>query len=364
MTNTSLSIGIKKTASWTLSQSLALDSNVNLDLLKQLNIVEEICCYLCCCCFKKMDFMETQFPLDNNLKRIFNDLTDLKLRSCTQATSFCVNCFNQIQDFNDFRKISIAKQQKFEEIIEDGGDLCDISALKLEILNLHENETKTFKQERISNTLSSNDDDWLPSRAAETDDDFFPETIKLKPRKQNKLKKEMDQKGNFECEQCSFISVYERTMVRHTKTFHSDQPVNKKKKKKQVCPFCGKLLTGCISTHIMLVHDKVRKFFCDLCDFSSLKRSAMEIHMWKRHMPVTVKCKLCTFQTKTACLLKSHVKNLHDSNRQKDNVCHICNRAFYKKSYLQEHISRIHKKEKNVSCEICNRRFFNKECLR
>jgi uncharacterized Zn-finger protein len=71
-------------------------------------------------------------------------------------------------------------------------------------------------------------------------------------------------------------------------------------------------------------HTKINSHCCDLCDFSSHKKS----------------------------FLQRHFKNVHLGNN--NFKCDDCDISFSRNAYLQTHIESIHKKIKRFACDLCD----------
>lgn len=83
------------------------------------------------------------------------------------------------------------------------------------------------------------------------------------------------------------------------------------------------------------------------------------------HLPKSVKCSLCEFETITMERLKRHIKNQHEV---KENIvfftCSVpeCKKVFKNKFNLQCHVKRCHEGEVKFNCGApgCPRSFFSK----
>jgi KRAB domain-containing zinc finger protein len=122
----------------------------------------------------------------------------------------------------------------------------------------------------------------------------------------------------YSCDLCDY-STYKRDHLEvHSNGVHLD-------KKRFRCDHCDKafLQKGSLTIHINSIHNKIKKYWCDLCDFSSYGRQMLEVHY-----------------------------NVH-LNKKDSYQCDVCDKAFSKKGSLNNH-NRIHKKLKRYSCELCS----------
>jgi uncharacterized Zn-finger protein len=73
-----------------------------------------------------------------------------------------------------------------------------------------------------------------------------------------------------------------------------------------------------------MANEKIKRFWCDVCDYSSYYRARLENH------------------SKTVYLGK------------KDFKCDICVQAFSQKGSLKIHVNAVHKKLTRFSCDLCD----------
>ena len=90
-----------------------------------------------------------------------------------------------------------------------------------------------------------------------------------------------------------------------------------------------------------------------------------DISIKKNKKKKAYKCPHCPKKLASPKSLKCH-KKIHDPNRERSHKCLACDKGFYTKSILQNHIKRLHnpKKEKPHTCNICGKGFFEKYKLK
>ncbi|XP_017865891.1 PREDICTED: transcription factor grauzone [Drosophila arizonae] len=127
------------------------------------------------------------------------------------------------------------------------------------------------------------------------------------------------------------------------------------------CSICHEgqetFLTLC--KHMMMVHH--RKGYAVCCNKKFYKRSFLTDHIDRHSNPEKFKCQLCdrTFADKQC--LRNHELLKHQPDEQKKFMCEHCPKRYTKQYLLDQH--RIIHKERNVPCDICERRFPNMSML-
>lgn len=84
---------------------------------------------------------------------------------------------------------------------------------------------------------------------------------------------------NVICDICGKVLPHPKLLGKHIQSMHV---YNNKGKHK--CPFCDKVFEKTISWHKHLkVHSRVKPYRCGFCDYRSIKRYNILLHMKKRH---------------------------------------------------------------------------------
>ena len=99
-----------------------------------------------------------------------------------------------------------------------------------------------------------------------------------------------------------------------------------------------------------------RPFPCDLCEFSSDRRSGLQMHIDAVHQGLKpFKCTQCDAAYGTNTQLTRHIKGAHENAY----VCSTCNKSFASQNKLNEHIGAVHEGIKH-KCDFCDETFSRK----
>ena len=85
---------------------------------------------------------------------------------------------------------------------------------------------------------------------------------------------------------------------------------------------------------------KHRIRYCDECHII-VKSNNMVGHMHHRHMPKSIQCEQCDYNTSYKLNMKNHVERIHNS-KEKSFICNLCNFRGSTKEKLENHQNREH----------------------
>ncbi|XP_063543178.1 zinc finger protein 567-like [Cydia strobilella] len=128
------------------------------------------------------------------------------------------------------------------------------------------------------------------------------------------------------------------------------------------CPYCSKMLKthSHFKKHVdnHLTYNKRKqnntKYNCHNCNFVSLSKGTIDAHINKVHLGIRpYVCLICDKGFFKKSNLTEHI-NIH--NKIKTETCEICGDSFVSKKTLMEHI-RLHKNQKPYKCEMCSESF-------
>lgn len=293
---------------------------VKTEAFEELNIVEHS---FCRCCFKSMDLMEVQYPVDEQLVAIFRDLTQLTVESCLQASSFCEICYNQVLSLNHFKKLAIARQAKFNEIQSRHGDFRELYQLHLP----SETVETVFKEEKLGGETIKQE--------IMFDDESSPDVIS----------KYRDESGERD-ENC----------------YRPKRNQDQSSAGFDACQICG-IRVRSLRHHTEKVHEKMKRYFCDICDFGAYLKSQITKHVKTTHMTPGISCDWCDYKTTSNYSLEKHLDTQHAGKRVPV-PCKMCSKTFFWRHNLKSHVMRCHDKIKPHRCPHCPMEFFGQGALR
>lgn len=126
------------------------------------------------------------------------------------------------------------------------------------------------------------------------------------------------------------------------------------------CDLCSRVYK--CSTHLdnhRLRHfePQIEQYFpCDICSRSYKFQSQLNIHR-RRHFKPTIKCSQCDKLFYDKYSLKEHISQYHENRRF---ICDICNHAAPTKAVLRVHIVAKHTKMYPFKCELCGEGYAKK----
>ena len=112
------------------------------------------------------------------------------------------------------------------------------------------------------------------------------------------------------------------------------------------CEFCDYVTSNPSSllNHIKAVHEKVKRFHCDLCDYACYYGYDLKKHQ-KLH------------ESNPLFEGKEHLwttKKLQNKNSNHDEKCNFCDFTVKNPSTLLNHIKAVHEKVKRFYCDLCD----------
>ncbi|XP_077285964.1 uncharacterized protein LOC143911097 [Arctopsyche grandis] len=213
--------------------------------------------------------------------------------------------------------------------------------------------------------------------------------------------------ASFSCDQCSRITktktALEKHMMRHLpkenqiyaclncpkicsskENLKSHERVHfpLPERYKYPCGICGNKFTtkSAVLGHIRAVHEKLKRFVCDICGFTCSTGGELVQHRAIHSDEKLFQCSICSKRFKTSSNLKAHsdthattsypcgvcgkVLNSRRTLRKHflvhedlcKHVCTYCNKAFKRRQTLKVHLT-IHTGDKPIQCRWCSQKF-------
>ncbi|CRK95389.1 CLUMA_CG008749, isoform A [Clunio marinus] len=335
-------------------------------------------------------------------RKIFMFEKNLKSHNCSNSTFVCDICgksFHRrgevINHMIKHRKYKTRDYQCF---------ICENSYTRKQSLNLHlfqshENKKffcyfckKAFKSERKLKSHICGNSTFVC--------DFCGKRIQKKINvalHMNKHKKHRSK--DFQCHICKSSYLHKVTLQRHIIKIHDDTKfcctsckqvfMSEESLKshdccyfKFVCDICGKRShnRNSLARHID-THRKYRTkdYHCDICKTSFFNKFGLHRHVSEFHEERKFSCASCRKSFTLERSLKSHVCSttfvcdacdkrfysrskltnhidMHRKYRTRDYHCDICKTSYYNKAGLQTHVSKYHE-ERKFSCTSCRKTF-------
>lgn len=179
-------------------------------------------------------------------------------------------------------------------------------------------------------------------------DSFVCHICGSKATKQSRLMQHMrrhNKEFQLFCGQCK-KGFYSKTELRyHVITHSEDKPYECK-----ICKASYRSATS-LRNHMKLHADPGtrKQFKCTICNFVSLYKSSLKLHMSSHTTNHMITCELCD-KVVTKFSFTSHMK-LHSG--EKPHACEYCGKAYSEKKYLTRHWIRTHKIKNPYQCKLC-----------
>lgn len=124
---------------------------------------------------------------------------------------------------------------------------------------------------------------------------------------------------------------------------HYRKHCDSKQCKEFPCPFCGRVFSrkGILDEHLV-VHTKIKKFKCHVCDKALVRNRTLRLHLRKIH---------------------GIIMGRASRPKQTEFKCSVCNKQFKREQSLQEHMI-VHSGIRNFKCNVCGKDFGRKSSMR
>ena len=108
-----------------------------------------------------------------------------------------------------------------------------------------------------------------------------------------------------------------------------------------------------LSKDIQSVHERIKPFKCNICDFECAQKAGLKRHTDFVHEGIKpFKCNICDYKTSRNYYLKHHIESVHEGI--KPFKCESCGFETAGKKRLKEHIESVHERIRPFKCNTCD----------
>ena len=97
-----------------------------------------------------------------------------------------------------------------------------------------------------------------------------------------------------------------------------------------------------LNKHINAIHEKIKPFKCDLCDYACSQKSSMNSHKKHVHEGFKFTCDSCDKQFSSRRNLTAHVEGYHNKNKDSNIYCDPCDKFYATPASFQQHVESVH----------------------
>ena len=104
---------------------------------------------------------------------------------------------------------------------------------------------------------------------------------------------------------------------------------------------------GELKQHMASVHEEIKSFKCEICNYSCFKNIGLKQHMASFHEEIKpIKYEVCNYSCSKKGELKQHVASVHEE--MKLFKCEVCDYNCSVKSELGQHIALVHDEKESA----------------
>ena len=155
---------------------------------------------------------------------------------------------------------------------------------------------------------------------------YLDKHIRIKHRKGELIR-------NYHCNKCSSSFTRKGGLEVHVKTIHEGQRFK--------CELCDHTTTQKIhlNFHIRYVHLKIKDQSCTLCEYKTMDKKRSKTHFDAVHLKIKYKCPQCDIETTHLC---SHIQTVHNREKIRKYQCNLCEYTNINKTQMDTHKNKVH----------------------
>ncbi|XP_070489884.1 gastrula zinc finger protein XlCGF7.1-like [Chironomus tepperi] len=282
-------------------------------------------------------------------------INDSSCRICLTSNSAFISVFGKFHNRLVKEIIENLVKIKIDEVLKSPKFICQLCLTKL--LQAETIIDLCRKNHEFLSELSK-----IEEESAVTVDEIIIEEIVEPSVEPSDIELEIEvdepQKSTFFCSACGQDFSTRQKLLYHEKTKHNTCNFEPQT---FTCDRCGHIFKqkSHVINHMNVVHLKIKRFHCDICDFKMYSKTHYTSHL-KTHSNVKdFICPQCdkAFARKTT--LDTHLKT---HTGQRDYICKFCSKSYTAHTDLKRHLSQ-HTNKKPYNCNLCNDGFTLKRQL-
>ena len=173
-----------------------------------------------------------------------------------------------------------------------------------------------------------------------------------------------EKKKSFLCTMCNESFGYKHVLARHIESKHEE-------KKNYKCDVCDKTFS-CnfnLKKHIELGHEGNKPFICHICATPFRQKPSLRTHILSVHEGKKFECDICESSFLKRTKLKKHKEKFHEKNVDVENSCNSKNEEENEgiiseiKEKNVDDVGTVHEKKKPFKCSECIESFGYKHVL-
>lgn len=124
---------------------------------------------------------------------------------------------------------------------------------------------------------------------------------------------------------------------------------------------CGKMHRNedHLEKHIMVVHEGIKPYLCDICGYGTNLRVKMDLHMATKHNEdkiLAYVCEVCDYKCSNQLHLRAHLQIVHLEGLTPFE-CGVCQYQCRKRASVVKHMKIVHEKRRPFACQHCDKTF-------